>query len=305
MKKIIHILLLLCILITLQLFFVFNGVNFVQPDTSTTISQSTNSETSSISSKLSQKITTTEYQKQLSVEINNAITNYNITSSQLSINYKVAKTEYKYFLNPKLRYFAASTLKVPVAMFTYDLINTGKLDANSKFASSPSTYEEGSGIIQNDPIGTSYTLQTLLNYSIVYSDNIAFNILWQQVLAEFPFETIIKKAMPSYDLNTNTINSDDLIVTLDQIYNNKNYTTLINDMKHIDDRLRIPSAIPPEIEVANKIGTWSATLHDFAIVYTPQPYELAISCNDCTVDDFSKISETIFNFHQKNYKNID
>ncbi len=54
---------------------------------------------------------------------------------------------------------------------------SGEADPAQKLVYRKEHYEGGTGRLQHSPPGTSYTIEILSKYSILYSDNIATNIL--------------------------------------------------------------------------------------------------------------------------------
>jgi beta-lactamase class A len=56
---------------------------------------------------------------------------------------------------------AASTIKLPLALYVMKLADQGKIDISDKLTYMSHHYYEGSGVIQNDKIGSSIPLRTL------------------------------------------------------------------------------------------------------------------------------------------------
>jgi beta-lactamase class A len=84
-------------------------------------------------------------------------------------------------VNEDTVFHAASTFKVPVNLYLFQQIAEGKIDPQEKLTYRAKHYEGGTGILQKESFGSSYTVQNLAKYSIIYSDNVATNILLDQL----------------------------------------------------------------------------------------------------------------------------
>ena len=80
-------------------------------------------------------------------------------------------------VNEDTVFHAASTFKVPVNLYLFQQITEGKINPQKKLIYKAKHYEGGTGILQYKKYGSSYTIQELAKYSIVYSDNVATNML--------------------------------------------------------------------------------------------------------------------------------
>ncbi|MCL4439193.1 MAG: class A beta-lactamase-related serine hydrolase, partial [Firmicutes bacterium] len=74
-------------------------------------------------------------------------------------------------------YDAASTIKMPLVLYLYELAAQGKVDLNTRLTYTPQYYEQGSGIIQGQPFGSQYSLQELARLAIENSDNVAWHMI--------------------------------------------------------------------------------------------------------------------------------
>ena len=78
-------------------------------------------------------------------------------------------------------YQSCSTIKTPLTLYAAQLIQQGELSYNDIFTYTYSAYISGSGVIKNYPTGTRFKLKTLVTYAITESDNIAYQMLCQNL----------------------------------------------------------------------------------------------------------------------------
>ena len=74
-------------------------------------------------------------------------------------------------------FVAASTFKVPLAMYVFSLVERGEADLAEPLYYAPEDWEGGSGILHGSIVGDCYTVAELVHLSLTVSDNIATNML--------------------------------------------------------------------------------------------------------------------------------
>jgi beta-lactamase class A len=203
------------------------------------------------------------------------------------------------------RYFeAGSTIKVPMNMVLLNLVERGVIDGNETLLFQDYDYEDGTGILQGTDLSEPIPIKELVEDSIVYSDNIATNMIidkigFYEMKAEF--QEILGHPI---EFENNYLKPVDAAEFLKQLYynpeNNSYYPWLIDIMKNTIFHDRIDRDIPQEI-VAHKIGSYESYANDIAIVLTERPYILVVYTEDI-VDEaenlIAEISRTIYE-HQK------
>lgn len=107
----------------------------------------------------------------LKIQINNHITNYGGNCSFIAINLTDGMS---FGYNIDKAYPTASTIKAPFSLYCFK-----EMDKNNGSLDELKLYEErfrrdGSGVLQNEKSGTSYSLRNLFYYTINYSDNVAY-----------------------------------------------------------------------------------------------------------------------------------
>ena len=182
-------------------------------------------------------------------------------------------------INADKQFVAASTIKVPINMLMYDMIQDKKIDINEKLKYEECDYEDGAGILQGTDLSKPIAIKTLSDYSIIYSDNIAINMLLRKVGNENRYNYIEKIiGHPTVHKGNNTTPKDSFKI-LERLYsnpeNNKYYSAMIETMKKTEYHDRIDKYIPKEI-VAHKIGDFAEYVNDMGIVCKDNPYILVV-----------------------------
>lgn len=194
-------------------------------------------------------------------------------------------------INHREKFHAASTFKLPMNLYLYEQVAAGKLDPLTRLTYLPQHYEGGTGILQYKSEGSTYSIAELSLYSIVYSDNVATNILLSYV-----GRTNVKNYMRSLG---GVVVEDDRNVTcpedmgkymlhlLDFAERHPAHGgLLIHYLENTVYNERLPKPLPSGVKVAHKIGNWpfTGTYNDVGYVQHPEnPYIIAV---------FSKYTES-------------
>ncbi|MHC1720655.1 MAG: serine hydrolase [Clostridiaceae bacterium] len=219
----------------------------------------------------------------------------------IGLCYYDLKTGKSIEINTSKEFSAASTVKVPMNMVLLNLAQDGKIEFESSMKFQESDYEGGTGILQNKDLSNPIPLKTLGEYSIVYSDNIATQMIIRIIGRERmydSFEKMLGREVPRKGNLTTTANASDFLKLL--YYNPDNnpyYAGLIENMKNTEFHDRIDKYIPHEI-TAHKIGNYASYVNDIAIVYTNRPYILAIYTVGLREPEekIARISEMIYDY---------
>lgn len=182
-------------------------------------------------------------------------------------------------INADKQFVAASTIKVPINMLIYDMIQDKEIDINEKLKFKDCDYEDGAGILQGSNLSKPIPLKTLSDYSLIYSDNIAVNMLLRKVGNENRYNFIEKIVGHTTVHKGNNTTPKDSFKILERLYsnpeNNEYYSTMIETMKKTVYHDRIDKYIPKEI-VAHKIGDYAEYVNDMGIVFNDNPYILVV-----------------------------
>lgn len=217
----------------------------------------------------------------------------------------------------------ASLLKVPL-MIAYLKLSESDPEVLKKKVPYDDTYplEDQNAIMNFMPEkyavkGQSYTIDELLAYMIVYSDNNAKNLLYlnldEQKLNDV-YDDLGMKNIKSATAPTAGILSVKDAATAYRVLYNATYLTESNSRKAIklllQDRFQegIAAGIPDSIQFAGKYGerSYDATrqLHDCGIVYYPKrPYVLCIMTRGSDYDELvrviSDISQSVYDAYDQ------
>lgn len=180
-------------------------------------------------------------------------------------------------INEDKQFVAASTIKVPINMLMYDMVQDNKININEKLKYEECDFEEGAGILQGKDLSSPISIKTLSDYSIRYSDNIAINMILRKVGIENKYDYMEEMLGHTVVHSGNNTTPEDSCKILEKLYfnvdNNKYYDTMIQAMKKTEYHDRIDKYIPKEI-VAHKIGDFGDCVNDIAIVNKENPYIL-------------------------------
>jgi beta-lactamase class A len=215
-------------------------------------------------------------------------------------------------INSEQQFVAASTVKVPVAIYILNQIDKGIINPNSTITYTNTDYEGGTGIIQGDNTGTKYSVTKLLNLMISNSDNIALNMLFRNY-GRNNFQNYLNTGgYTGIDLVNNKATASSMSSLLSDLYNNKllkveSKNSLLSYMENSIVPERINNGVPTEVTVYHKIGTNPGAISDMAIInYQKKPYVLSVYSSGVTDEalanqQIKRISSMIYDFISKNY----
>ncbi len=184
-------------------------------------------------------------------------------------------------------FHAASTFKIPMNLYLYRAAEHGQIKLSEQLFLTESHLEGGTGILKSQSPGSSYSIAQLADYSILYSDNVATNILLSRLGKENVKEYMRSLGGQVVDNEQNITCPYDLALYMQEVLQlaekKPSGEKLLDNL--FDNLLkdRIPAPLPPEVKVANKIGTWppTNTYNDAAYVVHPdKPYILVVTSED-------------------------
>lgn len=204
------------------------------------------------------------------------------SGGDIAIEYRDLTTKETYKRYSTRGYMAASTIKLPLAMYVMELADKKKINLDQKLTYKRYHYVGGSGVIQHQKVGTKYTINDLVKKAMIYSDNIAFNMLKERV-GEKNYVSYMKKLGASYSTPNALRNTSvhDLTIFAQHLYaysqQSKNGKTIINYLQHTIYNDAIPKGIK-DSKVSHKVGMIPMyyVSHDYGIVYNQNPYILVV-----------------------------
>lgn len=191
---------------------------------------------------------------------------YQLTENNFSISFYNTVTGESYDFNEKKFAIAASTYKLPLNMYFYEMEAQGLIDSNAPFRWTGMTLaevHEASILYSNNEVSEAMTGYWNGNYYI-YKENM-------RKYTDMPLEEIAD----SY-YQTNHSCTRMMMDTLKYLYKNQDqFTELIGYMKRAMPGQYFQAGVQ-EYEVAHKYGEVDGFINDVAIIYTPQPILLAV-----------------------------
>lgn len=202
-------------------------------------------------------------------------------SAHVSVYYEDLASGRSLSYDAQRKYKAGSVTKAPYSKY---LIASG-VDLDETIVMTAAHVMTGSGSLQYQKTGTSYTVRQLIDYAVRESDNTAYKMLYQKFgfdgFNEYSEALGSSVKMNNYDV-WGDLTAEDAAEYFRDIYKfeteNESASVLMSALKNSTYQYLIPSGIG-EIVSAHKYGYMSGTykvLHDVGIVYTDDPYILAI-----------------------------
>ena len=271
-------------------------------------------------------------QKQTSENLKIAIeTKLKSVEGEFAVAFKDLQTGKTLFINEKVNFHAASTMKTPVMIEVFKQAKAGKFKltdsilVKNEFKSivDGSLYrldisdDSGDGMYKK--IGQKMTIYELTYQMIIVSSNLATNILIDLVDAKNANASMRKlgandiqvlrgvEDQKAFDKGlSNSVTAYDLMLIFEKIAQNK----VINkkscdEMRKIlfDQKFNeiIPANLPKYVKVAHKTGSITGVQHDSGIIYLPdgQKYVLVLLSKklkntDAGVKVLAEVSEMIY-----------
>jgi putative cell wall-binding protein len=210
--------------------------------------------------------------------------------------------------NQDRKFIGASTVKVPINLFIFDLRRRGIISASTKVQYLNQDYETGTGSLQYGHAGGYYTIQNLSKLSIQISDNVAVNMLLR-----VGFNNNINSyigGLLGYSVPTwkNSWSAKDMGIFMKAAYDFPSKdkalgNELLGYLEHTIFNDRINRYLPGVV-VAHKIGNGSTACNDVGIVYAKHPYVITFmsnnSVNSTSCNVIGTASKMAYDFIQAN-----
>ena len=211
----------------------------------------------------------------------------------VSVYYQDLESGYTYTYKADQKYFAASLMKAPYCHYILQMAAEGKCNLNEELTYTEKFYRGGTGIIQQEPYGSVYTIKTLIEYAIRYSDNIALRMLLDRFKTDGFKEFAEKQGVQDIEgiasVTNSSITVNDAAKYMNAIYNfielDDTCGTLLKQYMGTTKNSMLTSSYP----ILRKYGWADASFHDMGIVQAPHPYILIICSDrdDGTAADFN------------------
>lgn len=210
-----------------------------------------------------------------------------------------------YEYNAAQNFYGASLYKIIVAAATFHTLDTRDLNRNFRYQYTSADYEEGSGVLAQEVIGSRFSIEYLLEVLLKQSDNVAQNILVRLLREEtldFVFEKIMGVSSPFVAQNqTNPAEVGRLLEELyfGRVLSEQSTRQLFDLMKYtsFDDRVHL--GLGNGLVFSHKIGSWPDSWHDCGIVFSPGGKALASVClmsSGVSFESFSVVAKGVGEF---------
>ena len=209
-------------------------------------------------------------------------------------------------INWDKEFIAASTYKVGLNFYAYYLDSIGKLDLDQYIDYLPEDYEEGTGILQDEYYIGSYKIQNLLDLSLIYSDNIATNMIGRYLGShEEVRKTLYNLLKIDFPTEENIITPEIEYKILKYIYEFSyypNFSHMLSVLTHSEYNDRLTKYIDSNI-IAHKIGTYDSYIHDVGIVFSNSPYIVIVYTHhiEDAEEKIANISNAIYQYNNLAY----
>lgn len=214
-------------------------------------------------------------------------------------------------INEERPMVAASTVKLPMALYINEQVVKGKMRWSDRVAYNRETdYEEGSGVLRYEARdGDTYSLRLLTNLTVTISDNVAFRMLARHVgrpnfiayMKELGGKTVYPKGR---NLTTARDLATYVRATLDFAQRHpQEGGRLLDDLAHTAFHFGLPGMLPPEVTVAHKEGDLEGVANDCGVVFCRHPYILVVLSEGVSdiregFRDIAAISKMVYDFQQ-------
>jgi beta-lactamase class A len=236
-------------------------------------------------------------------------------------------------INEQEVFHAASTMKTPVLIEVFKQARQGKFALNdsiviknefksivdgSLYSLNPSDDSEQK---MYSLIGQKKTLMDLVNDMIIYSSNLATNIIIELVGAQNVMKTMRELGANSIQVLrgvedskafekglNNTTTARDLLIIFEAIAKGKTVSPgssqqMIEILLHQQFNKVIPARLPATVKVAHKTGSITGILHDSGIVFLPDGHmyilvllSRGVGSEEAATDLLAGISEMIYQY---------
>ncbi|NCC75375.1 MAG: DUF5011 domain-containing protein [Clostridia bacterium] len=216
----------------------------------------------------------------------------------MGIAYQDLVTGDGFMINPDNQYRSASTAKVFVNMALYDAIDRGVYSLDQKIQYESSDFESGTGILQGMDLKVPYALSTLADYAVIYSDNIAFNMIRRFVGRQETFDYYESIIGHPTNRTSTSMGAADGAALMNELYtsDSANFQHMLDVMRQTQFNDMLPRFLPQGI-VAHKVGFYNTVYHDIGIVLDgDKPYILTVFSEGLTYpsDKIATVSKLVY-----------
>lgn len=186
-----------------------------------------------------------------------------------------------------------------------------KYDLGEKWVYDSATMlEEGSGEIMEKEDGFELTWKELIDYALLYSDNIAFAQLRQRFGYKYFYEKMAEIGVTGVNSDFMSLSADDCVkflIKLDKYFESgSEYAEHMKDCMTRSKHLEMICAHYDEGEAAHKYGWDIGAFHDMAVILDEHPYIIVIMTDyedggEEPTDFIGDVTELVKQIHAEKY----
>jgi beta-lactamase class A len=216
---------------------------------------------------------------------------------------------------------AASTIKLPLALYVYDQVSHGKASLDEAVTYQGSDWEDGAGYLADDLApGDTQTVGQLVETMIRYSDNVAKNMLIDRFGQENLFAWIQGhggqvELRDDGDGGLIYTNAETLGRMMSLLYTDQAFQNTVLQhqlLEYLQTTVysdRAAAGVPEGVKVAHKIGDLPDVVNDVALVWAPNgPFVLAALSNGVTEEEggatITALTSTAYQFLEEHHRSM-
>lgn len=190
-----------------------------------------------------------------------------------------------------------------------------KYDLSEKWVYNFATMlEEGSGEIMEKEDGFELTWKELIDYALLYSDNIAFAQLRQRFGYKYFYEKMAEIGVTGVNRDFMSLSADDCVkflITLNEYFESgSEYAEHMKDCMTRSKHLEMICAHYDEGEAAHKYGWDIGVFHDMALILDEHPYIIVIMTDyedggKEPTDFIGDVTELVKQIHAEKYPSVE
>lgn len=235
----------------------------------------------------------------LDQDIQNYLSENGIDTSQVAYSICDVENQEKYVMNADTEFVAASVYKLPLAMIYYEKINDGEMSLDTTYTFQADMYEDAGYISSNYTIGSEVPLKELLNAAIVYSDNDAGHILFENLGGWQAYKEDMKKYTNSLSENYDSTDNITTAATMDDVLNylykhKDSFQELIENMKKAEAGNYLDQIT--QVGMPQKYGMYGSATNSVGFVEAKHPYTIVVltSLSDQGVEVMANINDIAY-----------
>lgn len=204
---------------------------------------------------------------------------------------------------------SASMIKLLVLAEYLDEVDSGELSPTETYTLARADVVGGSGSMQDDRVGTTYTLDEVARRMVYQSDNVATNVLIDRMgldsigekadeLGLDGTQLVHKLMLPASDGLSNLTCANDAAFILEGIANGSLASAEACDravefLLEQEDDEGLAEGLPQDVAFGHKTGTVDGIRHDGGIVYAEHPYVICVFTSGLDYDEANALMARI------------